>query len=227
VATDGLVADPGSLEEIGRAIADRRTDPVALLESTLRRIEAVEKEVQGWCVLDRERAFAQAQTLRQEAEAGRLRGPLHGIPVAIKDVIDVAGLPTRAGSATRAELPPRNRHSGSLARRADMSQSAWSMAAATCAKGPGSPHWSASRRVRSSSMDATTSGLHVVFASSGSKMLRASRARCSAPTCGKLQKTSPQPHAPSEATTRRNSAGRFVIAPNAFATGTSIGARKT
>jgi len=106
VATDGLVADPGSLEEIGRAIADRRTDPVALLESTLRRIEAVEKEVQGWCVLDRERAFAQAQTLRREAEAGRLRGPLHGIPVAIKDVIDVAGLPTRAGSATRAELPP-------------------------------------------------------------------------------------------------------------------------
>src|SRR6185437_2126809 len=106
VAAGNLVADPGSLEEIGRAVADRRIDPVGLLESSLRRIEAVEKEVQGWCVLDRERAFAQAEALRREAEAGRLRGPLHGVPVAVKDVIDVAGLPTRAGSPTRAELPP-------------------------------------------------------------------------------------------------------------------------
>ena len=84
----------------------RRTDPVRLLEFFLRRIEAVEKEVQGWCVLDRECAFAQAESLQREAEAGRLRGPLHGIPVAIKDVIDVAGLSTRAGSATRADMPP-------------------------------------------------------------------------------------------------------------------------
>jgi aspartyl-tRNA(Asn)/glutamyl-tRNA(Gln) amidotransferase subunit A len=106
VAAGNLVADPGSLEEIGRAVADRRIDPVGLLESSLRRIEAVEKEVQGWCVLDRERAFAQAEALRREAEAGRLRGPLHGVPVAVKDVIDVAGLPTRAGSPTRADVPP-------------------------------------------------------------------------------------------------------------------------
>ncbi len=106
MAADRLVADPGSLAEIGRAIAGRRTDPMRLLESSLHRIEAVEKEVQGWCMLDRERAFAQAQSLQREAEAGRLRGPLHGIPVAIKDVIDVAGLPTRAGSATRADVPP-------------------------------------------------------------------------------------------------------------------------
>jgi aspartyl-tRNA(Asn)/glutamyl-tRNA(Gln) amidotransferase subunit A len=106
VTSGGLVADPGSIEEIGRAIADRRIGPVGLLESSLRRIEAVEKEVQGWCVLDRERAFAQAEALRREAEAGRLRGPLHGVPVAVKDVIDVAGLPTRAGSATRADVPP-------------------------------------------------------------------------------------------------------------------------
>jgi aspartyl-tRNA(Asn)/glutamyl-tRNA(Gln) amidotransferase subunit A len=106
VSAGRLVADPGSIEEIGRAIADRRIDPVGLLESALRRIEAVEKEVRGWCLLDPERALAQAQSLRREAEAGRLRGPLHGVPVAVKDVIDVAGLPTRAGSATRAHIPP-------------------------------------------------------------------------------------------------------------------------
>ena len=53
------------------------------------------------------------------------------------------------------------------------------------------------------------------------------RARCSAPTCGKLLNTSPQPRAPSLAVMRRNTAGRFVIAPNAFATGSAIGARST
>jgi aspartyl-tRNA(Asn)/glutamyl-tRNA(Gln) amidotransferase subunit A len=102
----GLVADPGAIEEIAAAIQSRRTDPVALVEASLRRIAAVESEVLGWCLLDRERALADAQVLRQEAEAGRIRSPLHGIPVAIKDVLDVAGLPTRAGSKTRAQIAP-------------------------------------------------------------------------------------------------------------------------
>jgi aspartyl-tRNA(Asn)/glutamyl-tRNA(Gln) amidotransferase subunit A len=102
----GLVADPGSVEEIARAIASRQTDPVALLEASFRRIDAVEKDVQGWCVLDRDRALAQAQALRREAETGHVRGPLHGISVAIKDLLDVAGLPTRAGSKTRANIAP-------------------------------------------------------------------------------------------------------------------------
>jgi aspartyl-tRNA(Asn)/glutamyl-tRNA(Gln) amidotransferase subunit A len=106
VSQQGLVADPGAIEEIAAAVKDRKTDPVALVEASLRRIDAVEKEVQGWCLIDRERALADAQVLRQEAEAGRIRSPLHGMPVAIKDVLDVAGLPTRAGSKTRAQIAP-------------------------------------------------------------------------------------------------------------------------
>ena len=101
-----LVADPGAIEQIAAAIQSGKTDPVAVVEASLRRIAAVEKEVQGWCLLDRERALADAQTLRQEAQAGRIRSPLHGMPVAIKDVLDVAGLPTRAGSKTRAGIAP-------------------------------------------------------------------------------------------------------------------------
>ena len=101
-----FAADPGAVEDIAEAIKKRRTDPSALLEASLRRIDAVEQQVHGWCLLDREGAIAQAQRLRQELEAGRLRGPLHGIPIAIKDVIDVAGLPTRAGSQTRAGIAP-------------------------------------------------------------------------------------------------------------------------
>ena len=106
MSPQGLVADPGAIEEIAAAVKSRRTDPVALVEASLRRIAVVEKEVQGWCLIDRERALADAQVLRQEAEAGRIRSPLHGIPVAIKDVLDVAGLPTRAGSKTRAQIAP-------------------------------------------------------------------------------------------------------------------------
>ncbi len=106
MTTQTLAADPGSVEEIGLAVQNRRTDPVAVLEATLRRIEAVESQVHGWRMLDRDRAIAQAQVLRQEAEAGRIRGPLHGIPIAVKDVIDVAGFPTRAGSPTRANIAP-------------------------------------------------------------------------------------------------------------------------
>jgi aspartyl-tRNA(Asn)/glutamyl-tRNA(Gln) amidotransferase subunit A len=106
VSQQGLVADPGAIEEIAAAVNGRKTDPVALVEASLRRIDAVEKEVQGWCLIDRERALADAQVLRQEAEAGRIRSPLHGMPVAIKDVLDVAGLPTRAGSKTRAQIAP-------------------------------------------------------------------------------------------------------------------------
>jgi aspartyl-tRNA(Asn)/glutamyl-tRNA(Gln) amidotransferase subunit A len=106
VTTKNLVTDPGSVEEISRAVRSRRIDAVALLETSLRRIDAVEKEVQGWCLLDRDGALEQAKALRQDAEAGRIHGPLHGIPVAVKDVLDVAGLPTRAGSATLADAAP-------------------------------------------------------------------------------------------------------------------------
>jgi aspartyl-tRNA(Asn)/glutamyl-tRNA(Gln) amidotransferase subunit A len=106
VTTPNLAADPGSVEEIARAVASRRTDPVALVEASLRRIDAVENQVHGWRLLDRDRALAQAKVLRKEAEAGRIRSPLHGIPIAVKDVLDVAGLPTRAGSPARADIAP-------------------------------------------------------------------------------------------------------------------------
>jgi len=106
VRAESLVADPGAIERIASAIQSGKTDPVALVERSFARITAVEKSVQGFCLLDRERALAEARVLRQEAKAGRLRSALHGIPVAIKDVLDVAGLPTCAGSKTRADNAP-------------------------------------------------------------------------------------------------------------------------
>jgi aspartyl-tRNA(Asn)/glutamyl-tRNA(Gln) amidotransferase subunit A len=106
VTMQTFVADPGSLEEIARSVQSDRSRPIAYLAECLRRIETAEKNVQGWCSLDRERALVAAQILQQEAQSGFIRGPLHGVPIAIKDVIDVAGLPTRSGSKTRAESAP-------------------------------------------------------------------------------------------------------------------------
>ncbi|HEX2217067.1 MAG TPA: amidase family protein, partial [Xanthobacteraceae bacterium] len=101
-----LVADPGSLQALQQAVEEGRTDPVRLLEKSLARIEAAEQQVQSFCWIGREGAIRQAQQLKSEAAGGEMRGPLHGIPVAIKDVIDVAGLPTKAGSPTRANVAP-------------------------------------------------------------------------------------------------------------------------
>ena len=78
----------------------------ALVERCLERIAAVDGAVQAWISVDTERARAEADACDTEAGQGRLRGPLHGVPFAIKDVIDFAGWPTRAGSRSRDDAPP-------------------------------------------------------------------------------------------------------------------------
>ena len=100
------VRDPGRVRDLARAIRERQLSPVDLVRRYLDRIAAVEPRVQAWRQLDAERALAQAEERRREAEAGRIRGALHGIPVAIKDIIDVEGLPTRANSRSRAAIAP-------------------------------------------------------------------------------------------------------------------------
>ena len=85
-----------------RALRAGDLGPVELVEECLKRIQASESEVGAWVEIDAENAkrtaARQAALSREEA-----RGlPLLGIPIGIKDIIDVAGLPTRAGSALRA-----------------------------------------------------------------------------------------------------------------------------
>jgi aspartyl-tRNA(Asn)/glutamyl-tRNA(Gln) amidotransferase subunit A len=104
--TGSFAADPGAVTEFAAAVASGTLDVRELLERSLQRVAAVEPSVRGWRAIDADGAWAQAEMLSREVRAGRIRGPLHGIPVAIKDVIDVRGLPTRAGSATRANARP-------------------------------------------------------------------------------------------------------------------------
>ncbi len=72
---------------------------VERLEWCLARIDAIEADVHAWVRVDRENARYRAKALDADRAAGRPTGPLHGLPIGVKDTIDVAGLPTEAGFA--------------------------------------------------------------------------------------------------------------------------------
>ena len=82
--------------------AGRRTC-VDLLESCLEKIDEWEARIHAWVHVDRQGAFDRARELDAELTAGNWRGRMHGIPIGIKDIVDVAGFPTAAGSMLLAE----------------------------------------------------------------------------------------------------------------------------
>lgn len=86
-----------TIEGVGREIRHGSRTCVDVLERCLDRIAEWEGRLKAWVLVDRVEALEQAHALDRELAAGKCRGPLHGIPVGIKDIIDVAGLPTAAG----------------------------------------------------------------------------------------------------------------------------------
>jgi Asp-tRNA(Asn)/Glu-tRNA(Gln) amidotransferase A subunit family amidase len=104
--TGSDVADPGRVRELVAAIAKEELSPVALVRRYLDRIAEADPRVQCWRQVDGERALSVAAVREREAAQHQIRGPLHGLPVAIKDIIDVEGLPTRANSRSRASMAP-------------------------------------------------------------------------------------------------------------------------
>ncbi|MCI0456544.1 MAG: amidase [Gemmataceae bacterium] len=79
-------------------VRDGRLAPLDLLDFCLANIDRHEPRVKAWVLLDRDGARAEARRLTDELQRGRYRGPLHGIPVGIKDIFDVFDWPTAAGS---------------------------------------------------------------------------------------------------------------------------------
>jgi aspartyl-tRNA(Asn)/glutamyl-tRNA(Gln) amidotransferase subunit A len=75
-----------------------RLSPVDLLESCLERIDRLEERIRAWVFVDRDGARVEAKRLADELKRGQYRGPLHGIPIGIKDIFDVFDWPTAAGS---------------------------------------------------------------------------------------------------------------------------------
>ena len=92
-----------TISESAAGIRNRSLRPGELVERCLARIRAYDDRLHAWVEVDETGARRAAAVLAREAEEGRFRGPLHGIPVGVKDIIDVAAMPTRAGSPLRAK----------------------------------------------------------------------------------------------------------------------------
>src|SRR6185437_6963028 len=98
MATYKQMPEPRTITEAAELIRRGEVTPTDLLEQCFARIDRYEAKVRAWVVVDRDGAPQQAERLTAELKAGQNRGPLHGIPIAIKDIIDVFDLPTGCGS---------------------------------------------------------------------------------------------------------------------------------
>jgi 1-carboxybiuret hydrolase len=87
---------------IADAVRSEQASAVSVVETCLATIERRDKKLNAFTDVTRERALARAQAI----DAARDKGPLAGVPFAVKNLFDVKGLPTRAGSKINRELPP-------------------------------------------------------------------------------------------------------------------------
>jgi aspartyl-tRNA(Asn)/glutamyl-tRNA(Gln) amidotransferase subunit A len=88
-----------TLKQAAASILAKKISPVELTEACLASITTWNPKINAWITVMREKALAQAKILADEQAAGRLRSPLHGIPIGLKDSIDTAGARTTAASA--------------------------------------------------------------------------------------------------------------------------------
>ena len=94
---------PTTIEEAIQRIREGSLTPTDLVEYCLARIEQFDDEIKAFVWVDA--AGARRTARRLTAQNENITGPLHGIPVAIKDIIDVAGMPTKVGSPLRHHAP--------------------------------------------------------------------------------------------------------------------------
>ena len=92
--------------EAQRLLREGKITALELTEACLARIAAAEPRVQAWAFLDPELARAQARRCDEIRRAGRPQGPLHGIPVGVKDIIDTRDMPTENGTVLHAGRRP-------------------------------------------------------------------------------------------------------------------------
>ena len=86
------------LAELGRRVKRREVSPAELVRETLARIERVDRQLNSYITVVREQALADARVAEKEIQSGTYRGPLHGLPLAVKDIFATRGVRTTAGS---------------------------------------------------------------------------------------------------------------------------------
>jgi amidase len=95
-----------TIAEISKMIKSRQISCVELTQSILDRIAIVDKRLNSYITVMRQSALETANELDAELEAGKYRGPLHGVPVAVKDLLYTTNAPTTGGHAFRLDFIP-------------------------------------------------------------------------------------------------------------------------
>jgi len=93
--------------EAARRIREGVLSSQELVQSCLERIRELEPKVQAWTFLDEEHALAQAHAADERKSLGEPIGPLHGVPVGLKDIIDTSDMPTENGTVLHKGRTPR------------------------------------------------------------------------------------------------------------------------
>lgn len=94
------------LTELAACIKAREISPLEVTRAQLDRIAALDGELGSYAHVMADAAMAQAETAQAEIAAGQYRGPLHGVPVALKDLFWTKGFPTAAGTAIHQNFRP-------------------------------------------------------------------------------------------------------------------------
>ena len=104
----GLAAAPTqwTLQQASGQIRAKKISPVELTRACLDRIQLLNPRLNAFITVMAEQALAQARALEAELHAGKRRGPLHGIPIGLKDLFDTAGVKTTCASAVFADRIP-------------------------------------------------------------------------------------------------------------------------
>ena len=90
-----------SIDELGRKLRARELSAAELVETCLHRIDVEDKTLNAFIRVMADEAKRQAEEADRDLAAGRDRGPLHGVPIAVKDLVDIEGVPTTAASRVR------------------------------------------------------------------------------------------------------------------------------
>jgi len=97
-----------SAADAAQQIRDGKLTSEELVQACLERIRALEAKVQAWAFLDEEHALAQARAADEKKALGEPIGPLHGVPVGVKDIFDTADMPTENGTVLHRGRTPRH-----------------------------------------------------------------------------------------------------------------------
>lgn len=143
-----------SITDASGLLRRKEISPVELTTSCLRRIEELNPQINAFITVLDESALAEARVAEAEIFAGNWRGPLHGIPIGLKDLIDTAGIRTTCGSALFADRIPsedaevvrRLKNAGAiLIGKQNMQEFAWGGTSASSYFGPVRNPWDTER----------------------------------------------------------------------------------